>query len=83
MSARPDELISEDEACRSLEINPQGLRAAAAQGLVNFVETDGGARGKVRLYYWGEIVKLKERISRLRDQLQVRQDEWPELIEVD
>lgn len=83
MSAMPDELITEEESCRYLEINSQGLRAAAAQGLINMVEADGGQAGKMRLYYRSEVIKLKERITRLRDKREVQQDEWPELIEVD
>ena len=83
MSAMPDELITEEEACRYLEINQQGLQAAAAQGLINMVEADGGQAGKMRLYYRSEVIKLKERISQLRDKLQVQEEEWPELIVVD
>ncbi len=44
-----DELMSEDEACRYLGVDREGLRAAAAQGLVVSVEAQG-PRGKVRLY---------------------------------
>jgi hypothetical protein len=82
MSAMSDELMSENEACWYLEIDQQSLRASAEQGLLKSIEADS-PRGKIRLYYRSEVIRLKERLTRMRNKLQSQQDEWPELIEVD
>lgn len=89
MSARQEELITEEEAARYLRITQERLRPMVSIRLLKTIDVQSPT-GTMTFYYRGQIENLKEQ---LRWETPVREtegesksepsiiDEWPDVIE--
>jgi hypothetical protein len=83
MSARQEELITEEEALRYLQITPERLKSMVSKGLLKTIDVQSPG-GEMIFYYRGQIESLKEQLrwekpeSEGATELEV--EEWPDVI---
>lgn len=78
VSAGQEELITEDEAARLLEVTREDVRFLASEGALQSIEVQTPG-GDMTFYYRGQVQNLK---GRLRQRGKAAPpEEWPDVIE--